>query len=528
MTADKILAARNLAANANWSAYQWGCFDFISNSQGNAIIKAVAGSGKTTTGVEMVKRIPRGLSHIFLAFNKPIATELSNRGINGRTFHSLCFTPVTRAKGTRNVESNKLRILIDDAVSNGENVDLPEGHRFPTLSRRDAQLYGNFMTRLVGLGRNSGIGCLCQNLPEVWQALVEYHDLELDNDAATVERGIELAMTLLEWSNKSTLVDFDDLLYYAVKDGITLPKFDYVFVDEAQDTNAIQRAILRKLMKPTSRFIAVGDPAQAIYGFRGADSNSMNMIADEFGCIELPLTVTYRCATSIVDFAKQWVSHIEAAPNVAEGSVDDLGDGWNSRDFVPTDLVVCRTSKPLIAMAYGFIRDRVPCHVMGRDIGEGLKSLIKKMNGKGIDGLIGKLEAYTEREYEKLIAKGQEAKAEAVKDKTESIMVMIDGLDENERTVPALLRSIDELFDASRGGVTLATIHKSKGLEADRVFWLNASQCPAQWAKQDWQKQQERNLCYVAATRAKTALVTIDEKVKAKGVTKPEAAEALA
>jgi DNA helicase-2/ATP-dependent DNA helicase PcrA len=510
------------------SPLQQAAYDFIRVGSGNAIIEAVAGSGKTTTGVGMVKQIPSGKSHVFLAFNKAIATELSNRGINGRTFHSMCFSPVTRAKATSNVESNKLRILIDDAVNNSENTDLPEGHRFPTLSRRDAQLYGNFIVRLVGLARNSGVGCLCQNIPEVWQALVEYHDLELDNDAATVDRAIELAMTLLEWSNKSALVDFDDLLYYAVKDGISLPKFDYVFVDEAQDTNAIQRAILRKIMKPTSRFIAVGDPAQAIYGFRGADSNSMNMIADEFGCAKLPLTVTYRCATAIVDFAKQWVSHIEAAPNAPTGSVVDLGDSWNSRDFDATDLVVCRTSKPLVAMAYGFIRDRVPCHVMGRDIGEGLKSLIKKMNGKGIDGLVDKLEIYTEREAEKATAKGQEAKAEAIRDKTESIMVMIEGLDENNRTIPALLRSIDELFDSSRGGVTLATIHKSKGLEANRVFWLNASQCPAQWAKQEWQKQQERNLCYVAATRAKTALVTIEERAKAKGVTKREAAEALA
>jgi superfamily I DNA/RNA helicase len=510
------------------SIYQQGAYQFIENGTGNAVIIAVAGSGKTTTGVEMVKRIPAGLSHIFLAFNKPIATELSNRGINGRTFHSLCFSPVTRAKGTRNVESGKLRILIDDAVSNGENVALPEGHKLPTLTRRDAQLYGNFITRLVGLARNSGIGCLCQNLPEVWQGLVDYHDLELDNDVATFERAIELAMTLLEWSNASALVDFDDLLYYAVKDGISLPKFDYVFVDEAQDTNAIQRAILRKIMKPSSRFVAVGDPAQAIYGFRGADSNSMGMIADEFGCTELPLTVTYRCPTAVVAYAQQWVSHIEAAPGAPEGSVEDLGDGWKHEQFDSTDLIVCRTSRPLIAMAYSFLRARIPARVMGKEIGEGLKSLVRKMNAKGIEGLVDKLDDYTTREYEKAIAKGQEAKAEAIRDKTDSILVLIEGLEENDRTIPALLRCIDDLFDTNRGGVTLATIHKSKGLEADRVFWLNASQCPAQWAKQPWQKQQEKNLCYVAATRAKKALVLIEEKAKSKLPGKAKAAPALA
>lgn len=510
------------------SIYQSNAYSFIENDTRNAVIIAVAGSGKTTTGVEMVKRIPAGLSHIFLAFNKPIATELSNRGINGRTFHSLCFMPVTRAKGTRNVESNKLRILVDDAVSNSENVALPEGHKLNSMTKRDAQLYGNFIVRLVGLARNSGIGCLCQNLPEVWQGLVDYHDLELDNDVATFERAIELAMQLLEWSNASALVDFDDLLYYAVKDGISLPKFDFVFVDEAQDTNAIQRAILRKIMKPKSRFIAVGDPAQAIYGFRGADSNSMAMIADEFGCVELPLTVTYRCPTAVVDYAKQWVSHIEAAPGAPEGVVDDLGDDWTHNMFDETDLIVCRTSRPLIAMAYSFLRARVPARVMGKEIGEGLKTLVRKMNARGIEGLIDKLEAYTTRESEKAVAKGQEAKAEAVRDKTDSILCLIEGLDENDRTIPALLRVIDDLFDSNRNGVTLATIHKSKGLEADRVFWLNASQCPAQWAKQPWQKQQEKNLCYVAATRAKKALVLIEEKARVRGAVKAKAAPELA
>lgn len=508
-----------------WSPYQNTCFDFIANGRGNAIVKAVAGSGKTTTGVEMVKRIPTG-SHIFLAFNKSIADELKGRGINGRTFHSLTFSPVTRAKGCSNVESNKLRLIITDAVNNDEQ-NMPRSPALNFMSKRDSQMYGNFIVRLVGLARNSGVGCLCQNIPEVWQGLVEYHDLELDNEAATIERGIELAMQLLEWSNRSALLDFDDLLYFAVKDNISLPKFDYVFVDEAQDTNAIQRAILRKIMKAGSRLIAVGDPAQAIYGFRGADSNSMDMIAQEFGAVELPLTVTYRCATSIVEYAKQWGTDIEAAPGAAEGVVKNLDQSWKHEDFLGSDLVVCRTTRPLIALAYQFLRARIPARVMGKDIGEGLKALVKKMNAKGIDALVEKLEAFTEREYQKFIARGSEAKAEAVRDKTDSVMCLIEGLPETDRTVPALLATIDDLFNDRRSGVTLATIHKSKGLEADRVWWLNASACPASWAKQPWQKQQERNLCYVAATRAKAELVMFEERVKVK-IGKAEPVEAAA
>jgi DNA helicase-2/ATP-dependent DNA helicase PcrA len=308
------------------------------------------------------------------------------------------------------------------------------------------------------------------------------------------------------------MVDFDDLLYYAVKDGISLPKFEWVYLDEAQDTNAIQRAILRKLMKPHTRLVAVGDPCQAIYGFRGADSDSMDLLKAEFGCVEMPLTVTYRCAKAIVEFAQEWMPLIEAAPGAPDGAVTECGDEWGHAIFGDNDLVVCRTTRPLIALAYSLIKNRRRAHVMGREIGQGLRKLVEKMKAHGIDALLEKLAVFTTREVEKAVAADNQAKAEAIRDKSACVVCIAEGLDENDRTIPALIRAIDEIFSESTGGVTLATIHKSKGLEANRVFWLNSSKCPAAWARQEWQVDQEHNLCGVAATRAKTELVLIEEK----------------
>jgi superfamily I DNA/RNA helicase len=306
------------------------------------------------------------------------------------------------------------------------------------------------------------------------------------------------------------MVDFDDLLYLAVKDGISLPKFDFIFVDEAQDTNAIQRALLRKIMKKTSRIVAVGDPAQAIYGFRGADSESMNLIAEEFNAKRLPLSISYRCPSSVVTYAQQWVSHIQAAPGAQAGEVLELGSKWNTDIFQANDLVVCRKTAPLMSLAFRMLRSRVPVMVMGREIGAGLKSLINKMNARDIDNLVTKLEAWRDREVEKATAKKDDAKVEALEDKVGAILCLIDSMSENERTVPALLNTLDALFADKKNVTVLATIHKSKGLEAKRVFWLDRSQCPAKWVKQDWQKQQEVNLCYVAATRAMESLITIE------------------
>jgi hypothetical protein len=130
-----------------WSPLQQDIFDFVQSGHGNAIVEAVAGSGKSTTIVEALKRV-KG-SSIFLAFNKSIADELKSRGVNARTFHSLTYTPVTQAKGVRAVEANKLRYLCD-AKFKGD----------------DMALYGAFACRLVGLARQLGVGCLVPDLPQ--------------------------------------------------------------------------------------------------------------------------------------------------------------------------------------------------------------------------------------------------------------------------------------------------------------------------------------------------------------------------
>lgn len=476
-----------------WSQYQLDIFNFVENDSGNAIIKAVAGSGKSTTVEEAVKRIKNG-SHIVLAFNKSIAQAVNSRGVNGRTFHSLTFSPVMKFKNQRNVTASKLRDLCDEH-----------------LEGRDLKMYGTFICRLVGLGRNAGIGCLIADTPQAWLELIEWHNLELDSDSATIERAAELASELLTLSNDSPSIDFDDMLYLAVREGISLPKFDYVFVDEAQDTNAIQRAIIRKILAPGGRLLAVGDPAQAIYGFRGADSDSLQLIADEFNCKELPLTVSYRCPTSVVEHAQRWVKHIEPAPDAPAGEVQTVGKRWNASTFTKGDLIVCRTSKPLVTLVYQLIKLRVPAVILGREIGAGLITLINRLNGKGIEGLTDKLLAWSAREHEKAVANRQDAKAEAIIDKRDCILTLVEALSEQDRTVPALVRLIESLFSDTAAAITLATIHKAKGLEADRVFWLNHSQCPAPWARMPWQQQQERNLCYVATTRAKQSLFLMDE-----------------
>lgn len=478
-----------------WSQFQNNIFAFCTNGEGNAIVEAVAGSGKTTTIVEAMNRI--GGSAIFLAFNKAIAEELKARGVNAKTFHSLCYGPVMRSRGAFTIDASKVRNLMYDNFADDDVRD-----------------YSQFMLKLVGLAKQAGIGCLIHDVPQNWLDIVEHHDMDIDaetNTDASIDQGIECARQLLKLSNESKAVDFDDLLYFAVKDGLSLSRFDWIFVDEAQDTNAIRRAILRKLMGPSTRLIAVGDPSQAIYGFNGADSDSLHRIGKDFNAATLPLSVSYRCPRKVVELAQRYAPHIQPCDTAPEGTVRSLGEGWDLSIFEANDLVVCRTTAPLLGLAYRLLRAHKPVRVMGREIGTGLKSLIKKQNADDIEGLIASLDAHNVREMQKAIAKGNDAKAQAVQDKTDCVMHLISGLLETDRTISALLAVIDTLFADVRNATTLATIHKAKGLEARKVVWLNSSQCPSKWAKSAWQQGQERNLMYVAVTRSMDTLVMIED-----------------
>jgi ATP-dependent DNA helicase UvrD/PcrA len=480
-------------ASRDWSMYQQNIFHFIATGTGNAIVIAVAGSGKSTTIIEAMK-LARGES-IFLAFNKAIADELKRRGVNARTFHALVFGAVLRFCRQDGPTLDKLRLI-------SRNL----------FSYQESRLYGSFANRMVGLARGMGIGIpgMTPDTEEEWIALAEHHSLEPDSDGADFGEAIDAARRLFDACLEDARVDFDDMLYRAVRDNITLPKFDFVFVDEAQDTNPIQRAILRKIMAPEARLVAVGDPAQAIYGFRGADSDALATLGREFNCAELPLSITYRCPRLVVEYVQQWVSHIEARPGAPDGVVTDLGTDWNPLDFIAGDLVVCRKSAPLIQAAFRFIRAGVPVQVLGRDIGEGLKALIKKMNARSVDQLGEKLVIWQEREVAKAMKDEDESKAESIRDRAGVLIFLIDELQEGKRTIADLEAGIDWLFKDKSRAVIFCTGHKSKGLEAQRVFWLGRSECPAQWARKPWQRQQEVNLCYVIGTRAMSELAFME------------------
>jgi DNA helicase-2/ATP-dependent DNA helicase PcrA len=92
-------------------------------------------------------------------------------------------------------------------------------------------------------------------------------------------------------------LDFDDMLRFALRSEVAFPRFTTILLDEAQDTNPIQVALLEKMA--ATRTIIVGDKFQSIYGFRGAHTSAMDCLRQAFNATVLPLSVSWRCSVAV-------------------------------------------------------------------------------------------------------------------------------------------------------------------------------------------------------------------------------------
>jgi DNA helicase II / ATP-dependent DNA helicase PcrA len=509
------------------SKYQSAIFDWIRRGTGSAIVKAVAGSGKTTTVIRGVEYFPRTAEVQLVAFNRDIVTEMEIRlraleeeigrnlpNVRVSTFHSLGFSALrSRLKPRRfTVDDRKLGKLVPKACGYNEVL---------------VDLYTAFVTKLVGYAKGEGIGVLVDDKPESWKALIDHHGLYLDDKRATEEQAIEIARDLLRCSNEhagrpqeyngrsdlSFTIDYADMLYLPLLWQVNLWCNDVLIIDEAQDTNRVRREIAKRALGPDGRLMAVGDPCQSIYGFTGATPDAMDRIQSEFGCIELPLTVSYRCAKSIINRAQAIVPYLEAFEGSPEGDVMTLDCATAVNYLQPTDAVLCRMTAPLVGFAFDLIRHGIGCRVLGRDIGAGLISLIKKRDAVTVDELVEALEIYRDEEVAKCLRQDREEKAAGIKDRVDCVLTVIDELPRKERTIEALVGRLTSLFDDDDGAglLTLSTIHKAKGKEWDSVAILAPELMPCKWARQEWEHVQERNLMYVAWTRAKSALIDLDD-----------------
>jgi len=297
-----------------------------------------------------------------------------------------------------------------------------------------------------------------------------------------------------------------------------VPKYDFVFIDECQDLNTCQRLLMLQSIKPeTGRFIAVGDPKQSIYIFAGADSESYEKLRQLPNTKELPLSVTYRCGKEIINQVKHINPLIKAH---TKNGVGEVLETFSYLDIEDGDMVLCRNTFPIVSLCINLLCKGRKAYIIGSDIGLSLKNMIKnceKITEKfSMENVISRLNHEVEKMIEKIKIKNGISYREASEETTimlfrEKIQI-IQALSEDIEDPLVVMEKIDKIFsDKNQQGVCLSNIHKSKGLESNRVFILHRELMPSRRATLPWEIEQENNLIYVAYTRAKKTLGFISD-----------------
>lgn len=499
-----------------YSKFQEDIFDDVATGSGNRVIEARAGSAKTTTIIEAMKHITCGAVAprvIFLAFNKHIATELQTKVpafAVAQTCNSLGYQAFRGTyRGFTKVDANKTQNKLRYEILN---------HAFDSKDEKGIKTYykvRNPISRLVGLAKAHMIPDSTQ-LSLVYQELADKYDIEIPE--LDPQNGLTFEALLAETYGLCLAdrkrIDFDDQIFFPVILDLPVPQYDWVFIDEAQDWTLCQMELAKRLVAPGGRCIVVGDTHQAIYGFRGADTDAMAKWKTILNATELPLSICYRCAKSIIAEAQKIVPTIEPFEGQIEGEVVNADRVDYLAALKDGDYVLCRTTAPLVSDCLHLIRQGRKANIKGREIGANLIELIETICGaNGLDKcdiptFLKLLSEWEEKQIDK--CRNNENKLVALTDKCETLRALA----EDCNLVVTLKNTIEKIFsDSANDGVVFSTVHKAKGLEGDNVYIIRPDLMPHPRVKNDWQKVQEMNLRYVAITRAKRRLVYVQNQV---------------
>ena len=477
--------------------------DFIASARGSdsLILSAYAGTGKTTSLRLAASAAPGG--GIATSFSRSTVQELSSKmpaKFVARTMHGSGLDALKAKLGKVQIDksNDKVYSFVKERIEEAdESWQLIQSIK--SLVEK-AQLYGIVPDR---------DRFLLPDTEDSWSDLAEQYDLPfsefvLDTARAALRESIKLGL-------EDRVVSFTDMLYLPVFFPFTFSRAKTLIIDEAQDLSPLQHEICSRLLMPGGRVIAAGDRFQAIYGFSGALTNSFDLLSSRFGCVEMPLTVSFRCPKAVVREAQKYVPDIEAAPSAPDGEVI-----WHNEielQQIPP-VILCRNNSPLVKLALKFLANGISAQVVGRDVGKGLISLSKKLaTGKDsdrmpIDEFLSRVNKWEEKESTK-----SPRKKAAIQDKADALRAICGA----HRTLGAARKHIEGLFTDPDGEKAppqklLSTIHKAKGLEWPDVAFLDQHLLPSKHATRPDEIQQEANASYIAITRAQQSLHYINSE----------------
>ncbi|MBI5970542.1 MAG: UvrD-helicase domain-containing protein [Deltaproteobacteria bacterium] len=360
------------------------------------------------------------------------------------------------------------------------------------------------------------------------------------------------ALTVLDAYRKKLFdadaLDLDDLVIEAAAalgSGAAQKRFGHVLVDEYQDINPRQSALIKCLVKDGASLFAIGDPDQAIYGFRGADARGFLEFERDFpGCAVIRLKRNYRSAGNIVKAAGALIRgnadrvENETLPTRGNGVIlrAEAADGRAEAGFIIKEIesamggltsltvkdagnnrfsdfaVLFRTKRQAHALIEAFDGSAIPHHYVtlpGATIAEFIAYISSHEHPPDAD-ISGYIEAQArllkipKPVFEILMQAAWPYKGARI---SESFAQYLEDL--------KLLDGPDT-YDIEADKVSLMTIHASKGLEFKYVFIAGVEDglIPLRMKDKDFDIEEERRLLYVGMTRAKDALYLLSARTR--------------
>lgn len=482
-------------------------FNTFNKTNKNIVVKAVPGSGKTTTIMKLIEMIPPAKKSFYGAFNKSIVNEIKEKIRKSRqrfpnlqvsTMHSLGMKTIRRNQRATLEVNNFKNVILFQKLNNDKNWNIKEDKLLFKAVLAD-QLVNHYKLSLT------------DGTSENLKALAEKFNIPLsDGDLRYV---IELITYLEHYDyadnpSSKKMINFADMLYYPIRFNMPVEQFHELFIDECQDLNLAQQALAKKALKPGGRFVAVGDNRQSIYGFMGADEFSFEKFLDIPNTINLPLSVSYRCKSAIVEKANAIYDVIE----IAEGNEGGEARDGSYLEIEEGDFVLCRNNAPLIEMYIELLALEKKAYIRGKDLGDQLVALVKPIQTteEFKDYFSQLVEEFCQDLQSQGIKNPKDTKRYRSLIEKITILNILLGAFGNIQDLKDVLEDMFSEED-EREGVCLSTIHKAKGLEADNVFLLCPHLIPSPQATTPGELIQEENLRFVAITRAKNKIITITD-----------------
>jgi len=480
---------------------QWG-----RTGKGHLVIRARAGTGKTFISVKLFDECPEE-AMCYLVYNSRNRVEakekISNPRVDVHSQNSLGYRFVREVWPKAKPEEG-------DPVEY-ERVERACGKDTP--AEVQSQVY-----RLVGFAKNTTIDPSVEELADI----CEERDIRaeaFEDEGAGGWLPVKLARCaklVLDYSlekDPENRISFNDQVWLPVRKNWAHPCYDLILVDEAQDTNVVQLTMAKRALRPTGRMVVVGDDCQAIYDFRGAASDSLDMLKAELHAAELGLTVTRRCPKKTVELvAKSLVPDYKAEDDAPEGQFETIVETVLLDWAKPGDAILSRINAPLMGYCLQLLKRGTPARIQGRDIGASLRATVRKMKAKSVPHFLTKLEAWADKQKNRFKnTKRYEQKCEEINDTRETLAAVAEGAASVAEIEARISRLFQDNDKESGPAVVLSSVHKAKGLEWDRIFLLERTfnrkrpvNAPPPTARQ---VKEEKNIRYVALTRTKSTTV---------------------